>query len=136
MQSNEQLSMSMFASKADYEAAGAELERSNQEKVIFDIKADPSLILQLKDGDQVSVDGILLDVLSITHKQWIYLRTVDSKTDEYHNRIDEDNLDVHTEYRDYIKHLRKNEEGRIYGKACMAREEFKLLLESGNYYIG
>jgi hypothetical protein len=125
--------MSMFASKADYEAACAELKSSNHEKTVFDIKSDPSLVLQLKDGDKVSVDGIILDVVSAAYKQWIYFRTVDSRTKEYQKNIDEG---VDFEYSDYMKHLREGVPSIRKGRARMTREEFKLILESGNYYIG
>lgn len=134
MESNQELTMSMFANKEDYETACAELKLSNPEKTVFDIEADPSLVLQLKEGDQVSVDGVVLDVLCIPHKQWIYFRTVDSRPDEYSKMGEAD--DFQGEYEDYIKHLREKQEGLVYGKACLTREEFKAILESGNYYIG
>ena len=137
MQSNQELSMSMFATKEDYETAAAELRNAGSEKVVLDIKANPELVLQLKEGDQVSVDGVILDVLSMPYRcpqgQYIYFRTVDSRPEVYNEASKEE--DFGGEYSDYIKHLRKAESGR-YGKACMTREEMKALLESGNYCIG
>lgn len=132
MESNQELTMSMFANRADYETAVAELQSS--EKVVLDIKCNPELILSLKEGDQVSVDGVVLDVLCMDYKQWIYFRTTYSRPDEYSKKREDD--EFRGEYCDYIKHLRKKQEGRVYGEACLTREEFKALIESGNYYIG
>lgn len=132
MESNQELTMSMFANRADYETAVAELQ--NIKKVVLDIKSNPELILSLNEGDQVSVDGIVLDVICLPYKQWIYFRTTYSRPDEYSKRCEDDEFSG--EYMDYIKHLREKQEGRVYGKACLTREEFKSLIESGNYYIG
>lgn len=130
--------MSMFANKEDYETAVAELRNAGSEKVVLDIKANPELVLQLKEGDQVSVDGVVLDVLSPPGQYYIYFRTVDSRPEWYNEASKEE--DFGGKYSDYIKHLRRAEERKAedwrYGKACMTREEMKAMLESGNYLIG
>lgn len=135
MQSNQELSMSMFANKEDYEEA----IKNKQKADALDIKSNPELVLQLKEGDQVSVDGVVLEVLCMPYRfpygQYIYFRTVDSRPEEYHEACKEDD-EFKGEYSDYIKHLREYQEGLVYSKACMTRIEMKAILESGNYYIG
>lgn len=92
-------------------------------RTAIDIKADPTKVLELKLGDVVMLDNILLEVDMISHEpDRIYLTTLDSDLCTYCSSKDS--------YTEYIKHLRNLE-----GVAVMTRSKMREILESGEYTI-
>lgn len=91
-------------------------------RTAIDIKADPVKVLELKQGDVVMLDNILLEVEILSPvPDSIYLTTLDSDQDTYHSG-------KCSYYDEHIKHLRNLSE-----IAVMTRKEMKEILESGEY---
>lgn len=93
-------------------------------RTAIDIKTDTVRVLELKHGDTVVIDNIILEVEILSHvPDSIYLTTLDSDQYTYHSG-------KCSYYDEYIKHLRNLSE-----LAVMTRKEMKEILDSGEYTI-
>ena len=102
---------------------------------VANLNAGPSAILFVRDGDIVSVDGVLLTV-KVPMKStpdMVYLTTVDSAVEAYNEA--QQTAGIHysddvVKYGDYIRHVRDREQ-----RAMMTRSEMSALIKSGMYSI-
>lgn len=91
---------------------------------MINLNNTPSAVLELKEGDLVSVQGRELKTTVVGEK--LCLTSTDSRVEEFALSGD------HEVYRDYITHLRKSDQSQA---ALMTRQEMIDILVTGAYSI-
>jgi aspartyl/asparaginyl-tRNA synthetase len=100
---------------------------------IINLNENPNAILEMKNGDHVTVLGqelICTVFQTIGETEQVYLTTADSKVSEYHKQSDDGQ--PRFLYSEMIKHLRKSDLSQA---AMMTRQEMINIIATGAYSI-